>query len=352
MTAPNMDINIPHLTTRKNKDGSLRYYFFRRGQPIKRLPGVPNTVEFSQAYDRCLNWVSPAAAAYEGSFEWRCDQYMASSAFKSKAKATRDARKRIIASMMAERLDPDKPETFGQERFENIGIPHLEILRDRKLENPNAANERLKVLSQIYDQAKVKPNPLRDVDRLAVPKGGHATATDEDIAKYEAKHPTGAPALAMRILKAFGPRVSDLRILGRRHVKSGLLCFVTVKTGMLCELPIGKVALPMDRLTFLLSDEGSSYASDKALSQRVSKWFRQAGVHGVTAHGVRKWLATKMAENGATEYELMAWFGWNDPKEARPYVEAANRRKLAKKAGQSLTRKVQRGITRRRDTDK
>jgi len=138
----------------------------------------------------------------------------------------------------------------------------------------------------------------------------------------------------MTLLKAFGPRVSDLRLLGRQHVKNGLLCFTTVKTGMLCELPVGSVDLPKDRMTFVLTEAGGAFASDKALSQRVAKWFRQAKVEGVTAHSVRKWRATKMAEGGATEYQLMAYFGWRDPKEAKPYIQAANRQKLARQAGE------------------
>ncbi len=324
---------LHHVTERKNRDGSIRYYFFRRGQPLTRLLGEFLSDEFMAEYRRCLEWVAPAAQAYEGSFEWMCDQYMESHDFTSKAPATRAARKRIILSMMAERLDPSKPETFGQERAKSIGIVHLEILRDRKRDNPHAANERLKILSQIFKTAKIKPNPVRDLERLKTPRGGHRTATDEDIAKYEAKHPDGPAALAMRLLKAFGPRVSDLRLLGRQHVKNGLLTFTTVKTGMLCELEVDGVDLPKDRLTFVLTEDGGAFASDKALSQRVAKWFRQAGVFGVTAHGVRKWLASKMAEEGATEYQLCAWFGWRDPKEARPYVQSASRRRLAQEAG-------------------
>ena len=119
------------------------------------------------------------------------------------------------------------------------------------------------------------------------------------------------------------------RWLGR---KNGLLTFTTVKTGMLCELEVDGVDLPKDRMTFVLTEDGAPFASDKALSQRVAKWFRQAGVNGVTAHGVRKWLASKMAEEGATEYQLCAYFGWRDPKEARPYVQAASRRRLASEA--------------------
>jgi integrase len=149
----------------------------------------------------------------------------------------------------------------------------------------------------------------------------------------------------MTLLKAFGMRVSDLRILGPQHVRSGLLCFKTVKTGVLCELTISPEARAVieqtNGLVFLTNDWGRAFASDKALSQRIAKWFRQAGVEGITAHSVRKWRATKMAEGGATEYELTAWFGWKDAKEARPYVQSANRRSLAESAGrrmQSVTR--------------
>src|SRR5690606_36933142 len=123
---------------------------------------------------------------------------------------------------------------------------------------------------------------------------------------------SGAARRAMILLMTFGMRVSDLRIVGPQHVKEGLLCFETVKTKVLCTLPFTEEArrevAGCRDLVFLLSENGAAFKSDKSLSQRVSKWFSQAGVANVTAHGVRKWLATKMAEGGATEYELMAWF--------------------------------------------
>ncbi|MCE3248703.1 MAG: integrase family protein, partial [Geminicoccaceae bacterium] len=48
-----------------------------------------------------------------------------------------------------------------------------------------------------------------------------------------------------------------------------------------------------------------------------------------SAHGLRKAGATIAAENGATEHQLMAIFGWDSPKQAALYTRAANRRKLA-----------------------
>ena len=343
MNAPRMDLKLEHVTVRLNRDGTERIYFRRRGQPLTRLPDDPRTEEFMAAYRRCLEWVAPAAGAAEGTFAWLCDQYMDSTDFKSKAEATRTARRRVIMSMVNEPLQKGKRPTFGQERAIKIGRAHIEILRDRKAENPNAGNERLKILSRIFklgiSRGWLEVNHVRDVERLRVPRGGHETATDADIEKYLAKHSEGPAWLAMMVLKNTGVRISDLRLLGRQHIQNGLMVFKTMKTGVQCELPISaelQAALPRDNMTFLMTDHGKPFASDKALSQRVSKWFKQAGVENVTAHGVRKWLATKMAEKGATEYQLMAWFGWNDPKEARPYVQSANRKRLAQEASDRM----------------
>lgn len=344
MTQPQMLFNLEHITVRENRDGTHRHYFRRRGQPLCRLPGEPLSDEFMAKYRECDEWVSPHAEAAEGTFEWICDQYMDSPAFTSKAKATQDARRRVIATMVNELIDPTKTVKFGAEKAKSLKAAHIEVLRDRKAENPNAGNERLKILAQIFKLAVsrkwVETNIVRDRERLSAPKGGHRTASDDDLAAYFKKHASGPAWVAGMMLKHLGVRVSDLRILGRQHVRKGLLVFSTVKTGVLCELPIEPplaAALPRDNMTFLLSEAGKPFESDKALSQRVAKWFRQANVTGITAHSVRKWRATKMAEKGASEYELMASFGWKDPKEARPYVQAANRQKMAQHASDRMT---------------
>ena len=341
--APDMLFDLEHVTERINRDGTKRYYFRRRGQPLCRLPGEPLSDEFMARYRECEAWAAPHAGSEEGTFKWVCDQYMESTAYTSKAQATRTARRRVILSMMKEPLERGRPETFGDEKAKLIGRAHIEVLRDRKADNPNAGNERLKILGQVFKLAVSKGwadfNHVRDVERLRIPRGGHDTATDEHIAQYLQKHVSGPAWLAMMILKHTGVRISDLRVLGRQHVRKGILVFETVKTGVLCELPIPaemQSALPRDNMTFLLSEAGKPFESDKALSQRVAKWFRQAGVKGITAHSVRKWRATKMAEAGATEYQLMASFGWRDPKEARPYVQAANRQRLAQEAAEKM----------------
>ena len=62
-------------------------------------------------------------------------------------------------------------------------------------------------------------------------------------------------------------------------------------------------------------------------------WFRwrcnEAGLPHCSAHGLRKCGATIAANNGATEHQLMAIYGWENPKQAAHYTRKANRKKLA-----------------------
>ncbi len=62
-------------------------------------------------------------------------------------------------------------------------------------------------------------------------------------------------------------------------------------------------------------------------------WFRkrcdEAGLKHCSAHGLRKAGVTIGADNGATEHQLMAIYGWESPKQAALYTRKANRKKLA-----------------------
>ena len=63
-----------------------------------------------------------------------------------------------------------------------------------------------------------------------------------------------------------------------------------------------------------------------------------AGLTNRSAHGLRKAAATVAAENGATEAELDAIFGWTDRRMASHYTKAANRKKLAHRGVAKLER--------------
>ena len=64
----------------------------------------------------------------------------------------------------------------------------------------------------------------------------------------------------------------------------------------------------------------------------------EADLRHCSAHGLRKAGATLAAENGATTKQLMAIFGWIDPKQAELYTKAAERKRLAANATTLLVR--------------
>jgi hypothetical protein len=80
-------------------------------------------------------------------------------------------------------------------------------------------------------------------------------------------------------------------------------------------------------------------------------WFRDkcaaAGLRGCTTHGLRKAGATIAAENGATEHQLMAIFGWHSLKQAALYTRKADRRRFAGDAMRLLVPKDARPLSHR-----
>ena len=340
-----MKLKLEHVTQRRRKNGTMRYYFRRRGCPITRLPDDYKSPEFMAAYQDCLNARPHSIHREKGTFSWLCDEYMNSTAFKGLGEATQKARKRIIATMNAEKVNPDHTQLFGDTRITSFKKSHIAVLRDRKFDAPNAANERLKILNAIFKYAVtndlLENSPCFGVEKLSVARGGHQTATDEHLTQYLNHHTSGPARRAINLLMATGVRVSDLRLLGRPNLKGNTLTFTTVKTNMLISIDIDQEFAEelrgSNQFTFLISKHGAPYKSDKSMSQAVSGWFKDAGIENITAHSVRKWLATRMASNGVNEYGLMAWFGWRDSKEAKPYIEAYNRQKAAVEAGRKIS---------------
>ena len=95
--------------------------------------------------------------------------------------------------------------------------------------------------------------------------------------------------------------------------------------------------------TWLVTDYGSPFTDD-GLGNRFRKWADDAGLPHCTLHGLRKAGATIAAENGATDEQLMAIFGWTTKQQTTLYTAKANRRKLAE-AGMKHLRLAQEAAT-------
>jgi hypothetical protein len=87
---------------------------------------------------------------------------------------------------------------------------------------------------------------------------------------------------------------------------------------------------PCGDLTYLATEFKRPFASN-GFGNKFRNWCDQADLPHCTAHGLKAG-ACIAAENGATEKQLTAIFGWQTMKEAAHYTKMANQRKLAASA--------------------
>src|SRR5215471_9506076 len=158
-----------YLVEDVDRHGNVRVYFRRKGRPKIRLFEIPGTPEFEAEYQRAFSDelkprpASPNTPAVPGTMRWLCEQYWASAKFQSLAESTRRVRRGILDEIC---------QRAGNFRYALMEPRHVAKLRDEKAAFPDAANNRVKVLRQLFGWASapeyryVKTNPVREVMRL------------------------------------------------------------------------------------------------------------------------------------------------------------------------------------------
>ena len=272
--------------------------------------------------------------------------------FRQLAPDTQRSRRRILESILREPWSPDR--IYADAPPSSVTRRAIEVLRDRKLDTPEAARSRLKALGRVYDWAIgrdiVSRSLVREVRYPRKKPGGFHTWTPDEVAKFEARHPIGSKArLALALLLYTGQRKSDVVCLGPQHVRDGWLHFTQQKNAnthpVVLELPV----LPVLRTiidetektgatTFLVTHHGKPFGRN-GFGNKMREWCNQAGLPKCTAHGLRKAGAVIAAENGATASQLMAIFGWRTIKQAELYTKRADQRRLAGDAMRLLQRR-------------
>lgn len=351
------NIELPFIEKNKSRHGTMRYYLRVDGRRICRLPDDINSEEFLKKYWQARNSLEVKKPKVKGgqgqlapvkpySFRWLCIQYMTSEPFLKLDETTKAKRRAIIDAMLLEPLSENDPRLFADIPLSKMTAAHIEVLKTRKKETPFAADERLKILRQVFDTKKdakqIVPNIAKGVDAYRMRTDGHATATAEDLAKFIEHHgPKSKAALYLAIQMYTGFRVSDLAVLGPQHRKNDefrLRLFKnrnTTPVDIIIPLhPILISVLDQQEITGLvyLKTDFNKPFSVKGLGNRISDWFNQAGLNHLTSHSVRKGLATDQAHNEATDNMLEAMFGWRDAKTSKIYTRNAERARLARSA--------------------
>jgi integrase len=338
-------LRLKYLVEDMDRHGNVRLYFRRKGQPKIRLPGLPGSDEFMEAYRAArAGLIKPVSAsparpqrAVHGTLKWLCEAYYASAEFKRLDGRTRRVRRNLLDNLC--RRHGDKPAARMEAR-------HVRSLRNERADRPEAANAILKALRQVYGYATenelVERNPARDVAYIKSGSQGFHSWMLEEVRQFEERHPIGTKArLALALLLYTGQRRSDVIVFGRQHVRDGRLIFIQQKNRnrkpVSLSIPVvpalQKViaASPCGDLTFLVTDFGRPFTS-AGFGNKFRDWCNQAGLRHCSAHGLRKATAARLAELGASEHEIMAVTGHQTSKEVTRYTRAARQVVLAESA--------------------
>jgi integrase len=255
--------------------------------------------------------------------------------------ATRRQRDNIFVRML---------ETAGHEPYARITTATILAGKERRAETPAQARNFLDAMRGLFRWALkvglVKSDPTIGVNNPKRKSGdGFPAWTEGDVAAYEARWPIGTrQRVWLDVLLYTGFRRGDAVRLGRQHVRDRVASIKTEKSGFALgvEIPILPVlaetlaAGPCGDLAFICGERGEPLTKE-SFGNMFKDACKAAGVPG-SAHGVRKIAATRAADEGATEAELMAIFGWTDPKMAAHYTRTANRKRLAAQAMEKLSR--------------
>ena len=325
---------FPGVNTVEDRHGKLRYRLRRtiRGRTIDTyLPGPYGSPEFRAAYEQAIEGARGARlGAKPGTMRYLVAAYREAPAFRNLSATTRRDK--------AWRLDWIC-EAIGDGRYAAMQPRHIEALMAKK-GGPAAANRLRKELSQLFRFAAKRygfagQNPAALADSHKVRSQGFHTWTDEEIEAFRAKFPTGTKArLALEIFLGTGAARQDAAALTRANIRGGRLSYRRGKTGQEVDMPIlpelaRELALIPGTQMVLLTHGKGAKAYNVA---RFGRWFvercREAGLPHCSSHGLRKAGARRLAEAGATEWEVMAFLAHRTAKESSRYVAAANRSKL------------------------
>jgi len=234
----------------------------------------------------------------------------------------------------------------GDRAFSEMRPKHVRARRDLLSATPGTANNLVKFLRVLfafairYDHSD--RNPAKDVELLKGSAEGWHSWTLAEIEQFESKFPIGTkPRLVLALALYTGQRRTDLAVMGRQHERDGWLHFTQHKgrnkSPIRLQIPIipalrGVIdASPTGDLSYITGETGRPLKPN-SLGNSFRDWCNAAGLPNCSLHGLRKAAASRLAELGCTEFEIMSITGHMTSKEVTRYTRAASQRTRAEGA--------------------
>lgn len=328
----------PHIHREITRHKKVIWYYRKGKGPRIRLPGVFGSKEFNEAYEAAAHGgiVTPRAQAPKSTLRWLVDQYYASGRY-AKLRPNTQRNHRLMLE--------DLCRTGGDLTYSLISPSDVRSGIVRREGTPHMAIAYLSIIRALFafaiDSGWMTKDPTDGISTKQAKSDGYHTWTIEEVEKYQERHPVGTQArLALDIMLYTGLRRSDAILLGKQHIKNGVINIRAGKNRAEITIPVlppladSIKATTVGEMIFLLNTKGKPWKNNS-----FGYWFAdrcdEAGVPG-RAHGLRKAGATIAANNGATPFELTAMYGWSSVKMAEIYTKKADRVRLAERAANKL----------------
>lgn len=338
-------LDYPGLMKERLPSGGWRWRVRPEGRKSVKitLAVTPDHPQFREHYFAARAGIKlgpepDAPKAIRGSIGWLVDLYLAAMPTLGLHPATIHQRKMFLTWLRGEVGEYD------------ANMPQSEVikLQDKKAATPGAADNFVKAVRAMYgwgmQRGHVRTNPAAGIAKTSRGTGARPWTLD-DLTAYRTRHPRGTMAhLCLSLMMFTAARIGDVYQLGRQHevTRDGLtwLDFTPAKKGSRrVQIPIApplaaaikavKVAGPGP---YLLTDYGRPFASAKALANKFAGWVEQAGLAGLSSHGIRKAAGELLALQGASEYHVMAVHGHASARTSGIYTNGVNRARLGQQA--------------------
>ena len=328
------------------RNGKDRYYVRKTGHPKIRLKSAFNSpafwLEYNNALQSLISQKKRLPSKYgTGTLGWLFVEYQNSPEFTGLNHATIKERSNVYNRI---------GRAYGRLYIHAITPLEIYALRDAQADTPAMANKFIKCLRYAFKWGMKRTltdnNPAANVELLSYTVKGFPPLTADDVRAYLNCHPPGTKAhLAFIIAATINGRRGDIVKIGPPHVCNGTIKYIQEKNKAKNPSEINVAMSPFlqraidtvetGEFTFLITHHGKPY-SKEGFGNQFKNWLEQAGVMGKNTHGVRKAFASWAAEDGATDEELMAGYGWRARSQVSTYTKGANRAVLSK----SITDKV------------
>jgi integrase len=327
-----------HCGWNADRHGTRRVRFRKDGFTTY-LTGTPWSDDFMRQYAAALEGVKAITTEARkdgtkaGTFNALCVSYYKSPDFRALKPSTQVMRRNIIENFRA--VHGDKP-------LKGLGRAHLTALIGAKANTPHAANNLLKVLRVLLGYAvsidMIDSNPAIGVKKYKGGGDGFHSWTEDEIARFEERHPIGTRArLAFSLLLFTAQRRGDVIGMGWQQMKGNAITLRQEKTDTALTIPVHPelaqvlAAASRSHLTFLTTEKGAPFTA-----AGFGNWFRdrcnEAGLPHCSAHGLRKAAATRLANAGCSSDQIRAITGHRSLAEVAHYRRAADQQRLARQA--------------------